>query len=126
MANDDNGKGKTILGTAGVLINFGLAKVSPKRSVRRLVKALLSDDEDTSTAAYMALVKLGPGYANEVALADEGAEASPKIAQILGDMGNRDLVPVLEEVARTADEETAAIARESIETLLDEDEESEI
>lgn len=126
MAKDDHGKGKTILGAAGVLINFGLAKVFPKRSVRRLVKALQSDDEDTSTAAYMALVKLGPDYAKEVALAVGDSGPSPKIAQILGDMGNRELVPVLEEVARTADEDTAAMARESIETLLEDDDASEL
>lgn len=119
MEEERKSKATTILGTLGVLANFGLARIARQSSVGRLVTALESDDEDTSTAAYMALVKLGPDYAGDVLRSCADVPPSPRIVQLLGDMGNKDLIPDLERWAASEDETIAATARESIEALED-------
>jgi HEAT repeat protein len=102
-----------LFGVLGVIANFSLAKLAPASSIRRLVKALDSTSEDTATAAYMALVKLGPKYAKEVLKACR--EPSPDVIQVLGDMGDVTVIPALELFAK--EDRLAEIARESIETL---------
>lgn len=115
MARKRNGS--SLLGTLGVLASFGLARLAPRASVGRLVNALESGPEETSTAAYMALVKLGPDYAEAVLQHYGDATPPAGIVQLLGDMGNRDVIPELERLAGSADAEIAATARESIEAL---------
>ena len=108
-----------VLGVLGVIANFGLAKIAPESSVKRLVKALNSSNEDTSTAAYMALVKLGPSYAKAVLkIADQPTSG---VIQVVGDMGDASLIPELERYAETDDNKISEVARESIEALKDVD-----
>ena len=107
-----------VFGVLGVIAKFGLARIAPASSVKRLVKALDSSNEDTSTAAYMALVKLGHRYSKEVLMFCE--TPSPGVIQVLGDMGDASVIPELERFA--SDRELAEIARESIEALKEIDE----
>jgi HEAT repeat protein len=104
-----------VFGVLGVIANFGLARVAPASSVKRLVKALDSSNEDTSMAAYMALVKLGRKYSK--AVLQSCPKPSAGVIQVLGDMGDASVIPELERFA--SDSELAAIARESIEALKD-------
>ena len=104
-----------VFGVLGVIANLGLVKVAPESSVRRLVRALNSSDEDTSTAAYMALVKLGPDYASLVL--KSAPEPSAGVIQVLGDMGDESVIPELERY--TNDEKLGTLARESIDTIRD-------
>lgn len=108
-------KSNKVLGVLGVIANFGLAKFAPESSVRRLVSALDDANEDTSTAAYMALVKLGPNYAKQVL--DSSPNPSEGVIQVLGDMGDESVIPALERFAEN--EELTEIAQESIEALTD-------
>ena len=103
MAGEAKTKRSTILGTLGVLVNLGLARIAPHSSVERLVDTLESDNEDTSTAAYMALVKLGPNYARTVLESCGDATPSPTVVQLLGHMGNTDLITDLEALAAAAE-----------------------
>ena len=112
MTKDRSNK---VFGVLGVIANFGLAKIAPASSVKRLVKALDSSNEDTRTAAYMALVKLGPDYAKEVMKNAENPTS--EIIQVLGDMGDASVIPALERF--TKDGSLGEIARESIEALRD-------
>ena len=105
----------------GVLASFAAARIAPRTTIRRLVQALESPNEDTSMAAYMALVKLGPRYAQTVLNTCD--QPSPKVAQVLGDMGDSSVVPYLEEWAQSEDEAIASEARESV-AILHEVEES--
>ena len=108
-----------VLGVLGVIANLGLAKIAPESSVKRLVKALDSSNEDTSTAAYMALVKLGPDYAKVVLKTAD--HPSSGVIQVLGDMGDPSLIPELERYAEADNVKIAEVARESIEALKDMD-----
>ena len=116
MTRDRSNK---VFGVLGVIANFGLAKIAPASSVKRLVKALDSSNEDTRTAAYMALVKLGPNYAKEVL--KTAGDATSGVIQVLGDMGDPSLIPELERYAATDNSKIAEVARESIEALKDMD-----
>lgn len=104
-----------VLGVLGVIGNFGLAKIAPKSSVRRLVNALDDANEDTSMAAYMALAKLGPKYAKHVL--GNSPNPTESVIQVLGDMGDRSVIPSLEKY--TKDDALADIAQDSIDTLND-------
>ena len=106
-------KSNKVIGVLGVIANFSLARVAPASSVKRLVKALDSSNEDTSMAAYMALVKLGHQYSQ--AVLKSCPKPSAGVIQVLGDMGDASVIPELERFA--SDSELAEIARESIETL---------
>jgi hypothetical protein len=66
-------------------------------------------------AAYMALVKLGPEYAREVLQAAD--QLTPGLVQLLGDMGDPSLIPALESLTDSKDEEMAQVAHDSIEAL---------
>ena len=109
-----------VFGVLGVIANFGLARIAPASSVKRLVKALDSSNEDTRTAAYMALVKLGPNYAKEVLKTAD--DATSGVIQVLGDMGDSSLIPELERYVEADNIKIAEVARESIEALKDMDE----
>ena len=108
-----------LVGVLGVIANFGLARIAPASSIKRLVKALESSNEDTSTAAYMALVKLGPDYAKEVLKTSDHPTSG--VIQVLGDMGDPSLIPELERYAETDNIKIAEVDRESIEALKDTD-----
>lgn len=104
-----------VTGVLGVIANFSLARLAPESSVKRLVRALDGANEDTSTAAYMALVKLGRRYSRVVL--KSCPQPSPNVVQVLGDMGDASVIPELEQLAHS--EELAEVARESIEALKD-------
>ncbi len=104
-----------VVGVLGVIANFGLARIAPESSIKRLVRALDSANEDTSTAAYMALVKLGRRYSRIVL--QSCPQPSPSVVQVLGDMGDASVIPALEQLARSG--ELTEVARESIEALKD-------
>jgi len=104
-----------VVGVLGVIANFGLARLAPESSIRRLVRALDSANEDTSTAAYMALVKLGRRYSRVVL--QSCPQPSSSVVQVLGDMGDVSVIPELEQLAHSG--ELAEVARESIEALRD-------
>lgn len=108
-------KSNKVLGVLGVICNFGLAKIAPESSVKRLVSALDDANEDTSMAAYMALAKLGPKYARHVLRSSP--DPTESVIQVLGDMGDRSVIPALEEFAK--DEALADIAQDSIDSLND-------
>ncbi len=102
------------LGVIGVLASYFLARIAPGFAVDRLVRALGSPNEDSATAAYMALVKLGPKYADGLLSHAKGGRHTASIIQVLGDLGERRLISDLEQFVASADPEVAAAARESI------------
>lgn len=106
------------LGVIGVLGNYGLAHVFPDACMRKLVTALIHGDEDTSTAAYMALVKLGPRINIQLLIEDmKQSEPNAGLIQLLGDLGNPSAITYLEELSQSPDSNIASAARESIEIL---------
>lgn len=117
MTGNHQSKSNKVFGVLGVIANLGIARIAPQTSVRHLVDALENPNEDVSMAAYMALVKLGKKYAKVALLSRAGQPLSTSVLQVLGDMGDTDLIPELEPFAQSADENLAAAARESIAAL---------
>ena len=105
----------------GVFLNFGLARIVPGRGVSRLAVALESPDEDTSVAAYTALVKLGPGNAKRLLEAARKAERPQNLLRVLGDLGEPDIIQELRDFAEASDPEVASAAQGAIAVLLEED-----
>ena len=110
-----SGGGK--LGVIGVLLNYCLGRVAPGFAVKRLVRALGSPNEETSMAAYMVLVKLGPRNADRLLAKAKQGLGTASIVQVLGDMGDRRLIPDLEVFTQSSDPQVASAARDSIELL---------
>ena len=117
MAEDESQGGG--LGIFGVFSNYALARVRSGKAVIRLVSALGSDDEETSMAAYMALVKLSSREPVPKMLLAEAAKGheTAAILQVLGDVGDARLIPALEVYTASSDVKVADAARESIEAL---------
>jgi len=109
--------GGSKFGVIGVLLNYGLGRIAPGFAVPRLIRALGSPNEETKMAAYMALVKLGPRNADRLLAAARHGQRTASIVQLLGDLGDRGLIPELAEFTRSADPQVAAAARDSIELL---------
>lgn len=105
------------ISTAGVLFNYGLARIVPGLAVPRLVTALGSENEDTATAAYMALVKLGPRVCDHLLQAARAGRETAGVLRLLGDMGDRSLIPEVEPFLEAPDPAVAEAARESVEML---------
>lgn len=105
------------LGVIAVIFNYGLAFFIPSVAVSRLVPALESSDEDTSMAAYMVLVKLGPRINPYLLASASQGMYTAKIVQVLGDHGDASVIPDLEEYARSPDPAVASAALESLEIL---------
>lgn len=105
------------LGVIGVLANYSIARVTPGGSVRRLVAAMSSLDEDTSMAAHMALVKLGPGNAQRVVQEMKTGRQTTGLIQLLGDLGDPSVIPYLEEFTNSDDPGLASAAQESLDVL---------
>lgn len=105
------------IGVIGVLLNYATARMTSESSLRRLVRAMASADEDTATAAYMALVKLGPSNAVKLVEMAKVGPATANLLQLLGDLGDPSIIPDLEEFARSSDLAVASAARESIAVL---------
>lgn len=106
--------GGSKLGVIGVVANYLLARIAPDFGVHRLVRALGSSNEDSATAAYMALVKLGPKYADGLLSHAKRGHHTVSIIQVLGDWGERRLISDLEQFVESPDPEVSSAARESI------------
>ncbi len=106
-----------MLRVVGVVISYLLARVFPGVGVGRLISSLDSSSEDAATAAYMALVKLGPRHAERLLAEARQGRLTSKVLQVLGDLGDATLIPDLKIFAASKDPEVAAAARESIEAL---------
>lgn len=105
------------IGVVGVAANLAVASVRPRFAVRRLVKALGSSDEDTSMAAYMALVKLGPRIASHLLNeAGEGRQVAA-VLQILGDQGDATVASKVQGFVESSDPRIAAAARDCLAAL---------
>lgn len=109
-----SGKG---FGTIGVLGSYLLARIAPPKGVRRLISKLDDSDEDTSMAAYMALVKLGPPIAGCLLEEARQGRAPVHLLRVLGDLGDPEVVPSLAEFAESRNAEVASAAREAIDAL---------
>ena len=105
------------LNTLGVLLNYGIACIVPRAGVKRLIATLGSPNEDASMAAYMALVKLGPKNAAKLVEELGHGHKYASLLQLLGDLGEQSVIPVLEQFAQSTDAEFAETARESIAAL---------
>ena len=105
------------LGVIGVIANYSIARIRPDASVRRLIAAMSSLDEDTSMAAYMALAKLGPRYAQRVVQEMKKGQQTEGLIQLLGDLGDPRVIPYLEEVTNSDDPTLASAAQESLNIL---------
>lgn len=101
----------------GVLLCYGLGRFFPGFAVHWLIRALDCASEETSMAAYMALVKLGPRNAEQLLSAARKGRGTASIVQLLGDMGERRFIADLQEFTRSPDPQIATAARESIELL---------
>ena len=106
------------LSVCGVLLNFAIARFAPGAAVRRLVAALGSPNEDTSVAAYMALVKLGPRNATRLLDEARHGRQTANVLLLLGDLGDQSIIPALKEFANSSDTQVATAALESIDVLL--------
>ena len=109
------------LGVVGVFSSYLLARIAPKTSVGRLISAVGSPDEETSVAACMALVKLGPRNSGLLLEAARRGRQTSSILHVLGGMGDSNVIPDLEEFARSDDPDVASAARESIAALRGEE-----
>jgi HEAT repeat protein len=109
------------LGVIGVLLSYILGRIIPGFAVKRLVRALGSGSEETRSAAYMALVKLGPRNADRLLAEAKAGHGTAGILQALGDMGDRHVISSLEEFTKSANPKVADAARESIELLKSDD-----
>lgn len=105
------------LGVIGVVAAYFLARIAPNLGVNRLVRALGGRNEDSATAAYMALVKLGPKCADRLLSHAKHGRHTASIIQVLGDLGERRLISDLEQFVESPDPDVASAARESIELL---------
>lgn len=105
------------LGVLKVIANLAAGRIAPRLVVRRLVGALGSDDEDTSMAAYMALVKLGPRVGG--LLVDEARKGNQTagVLQVLGDLGDPTFISDLAGFESSTDPAVVKAARESISAL---------
>lgn len=117
MAHEKKSSKGSRFGVVGVLVNYGLARFTPKAPVRRLVDALGSRDEDTSTAAYIALTKLGSDIAPQIAEYAKQGKETKALVQLLGDLANQSVIDDLKQFVNGEDESVAATARESLEAL---------
>ena len=68
-------------------------------------------------AAYMALVKLGPGSAARLLEEAKKGRQTASVLQVLGDLGEPGIIPELEEFTRSPDQKVAEAARESLDAL---------
>lgn len=111
--------GGSRFGVLGVFTNYALAKLVPGNAVVRLVSSLGSPDEDTSMAAYVALVKLGDREPVTRILLEQAAAGhqTAAVLQVLGDVEDPSLIGKLEPYAASEDVKVAAAARESIAAL---------
>lgn len=110
-------KKKGWFGIIGVVSNFLLARGFSERAVHRLIAALESEDEETSMGAYMALVRLG-GKSTPTLLkqAIEGNQTA-NLLQILGDQGDPEIIPQLQQFRDMPDKAISEAAKDSIEQL---------
>lgn len=110
-----------------VVCFYLIARLAPRFGSRILAASLHSPCEDTRQTAYIALVKLGkPVVPSLFDLATESDRPEPLI-RVLGDIGDKALVPELESLARKAPhelEEAVRLAIESIRLRTDDDQES--
>jgi len=106
-----------MLKVVGVLLSYVVARIVPALGVGWLVGALGSPNEDARTIAYMALVKLGPKHSSRlVALAKSGRQTT-SVLQVLGDVGDTDLIGELKKFATSDDAEVAGAAQSSIDAI---------
>ncbi len=110
-------RGMRGLGVIGVIANYSIARITPNASIKRLVAAMSSLDEDTSTAAYMALVKLGPRNAQRVVHELKTGQQTAGLIQLLGDLGDPTVISYLEEFTNSDDLGLASAAQESLDML---------
>jgi HEAT repeat protein len=106
-------------GVIGVAANFAMARLRPRAAVRRLVDALGSSDEDTSVAAYMALVKLGPRIAPHLMNAAREGDQVAVVLQILSDQGDPGVAGEVREFTESSDPRIAEAARECLAVLAE-------
>lgn len=105
------------LALVGILLCYGLGRFLPGFAVNWLIRTLDCANEETSMAAYMALVKLGPRNAEQLLTAARKGRSTASIVQLLGDMGERRFITDLQEFSRSPDPQIATAARDSIELL---------
>jgi len=105
------------VGVLGVILNSALSYAMPRRAVGRLVSKLRNPDEDTSMAAYMALVRLGPRIAPQLLEAARAGTSAGSVLGILRDQGDPGVIPALKELLASQDPEVAAAARECLDAL---------
>ena len=117
MTEKRESRGIRGLGVIGVIANYSIALVAPDASIRRLVAAMNSLDEDTSMAAYMALVKLGPRNAQRVVQEMKMGQQTEDLIQLLGDLGDPSVISYLEGFTNSDDPALASAARESLDLL---------
>jgi HEAT repeat protein len=103
-----------------VIIGYLIGKIFPRIAVKKIVPMLSSENEDTRTAAYITLVKLGSKSSQELLGEARKGHESVACIQILGDQGNPEIIPELEKFQTSSDEKIATAARESIQALKDE------
>lgn len=106
-----------LLGVPRVIALGALVPVAPDFAVNRLIGMLGADDEDTSMAAYMVLVKVGPKAATNLLQAARGGRHTTKVIQVIGDLGDPSLISDLEEFLSDENSEVVNAAAESISAL---------
>ena len=104
-------------GVVAVLLNYAIARLAPSIAVPRLVAALGSRNEETATAAYVALVKLGPRIASLLLTEAHAGRQTAHVLHVLGDQCDQSVGPDVENFLQSADAAVAAAARESLQVL---------
>lgn len=103
-----------MLRAVGVLLRYFVARIIPGVGVGWLVDVLGSPSEDARTMAYMALVKLGPKHSSKLVEFAKSGRQTARVLQVIGDVGDREVVADLEQFASSDDEAVASAASESI------------
>lgn len=120
METPQKGRLKSLGSLAGTLRNLFYLMISyilPRFGVNRLISAMGSPDEETSMGAYMALVTRGPKIADILVDAARQGNQVKSVLQVLGDLGNKKVIPSLEEFSKSDDPLIAEVAQESIRCL---------
>jgi len=107
----------TLAGTLRNLFYLSSSYILPRFGVGGLISAMGSPDEETSMWAYMALVKRGPKIADILVDAARRGNQVKSVLQVLGDLGNKKVIPLLEEFSKSDDPLIAEVAQESIRCL---------
>lgn len=102
-----------------VLLWYVTGRLIPTLAVRRLVATLGCRYETARTAAYLAIIKLGPKNIPRLKRLAASTKRLPSLLQVIGDLGGKEEVVWLEQFKKSSNEEVVAAAIDSQSAIHD-------